>query len=62
MPTPEEKSLLRLAPGTPVIRLVRTARDPEGLPIEVADTINAADRYILKYPYPYKPINPDLPA
>jgi GntR family transcriptional regulator len=62
MPTPEEKSLLRLPPGTPVIRLIRTARDREGRPLEVADTINAADRYVLKYPYPYEPTDLDAPS
>jgi GntR family transcriptional regulator len=54
MPTPEERRLLQLAPGTPVLRMVRTARDAEGRPLEVADTVNAADRYVWLYPYPYK--------
>ncbi|HZV50553.1 MAG TPA: GntR family transcriptional regulator [Candidatus Dormibacteraeota bacterium] len=54
MPTPEERRLLQLPPGTPVLRMVRTARDADGRPLEVADTVNAADRYVWLYPYPYK--------
>jgi GntR family transcriptional regulator len=55
MPTPEERRLLGLPPGTPVIRLVRRALAAGGRVLEVADTVNAADRYILRYPYPYRP-------
>lgn len=52
MPTPEETRLLRLAPGIPVFRLVRTAYDLEGRAVEVCDTIMAADAYVLNYELP----------
>ena len=52
MPTPEEAHALRLASGTPVLHLVRTAFDRDGLPLEVCDTVMAADRYVLSYALP----------
>jgi GntR family transcriptional regulator len=52
MPTPEEGRALRLSPGVPVLHLVRTAVDRDGLPVEVCDTIMAADRYSLTYALP----------
>lgn len=52
MPTPEEARLLRLGPGVPVFQLVRTAYDTAGVPVEVCDTVMAADRYVLAYELP----------
>jgi GntR family transcriptional regulator len=52
MPTPEEARLLQLGPGVPVFRLVRTAYDIDGRPVEVCDTIMAADAYVLAYDLP----------
>ncbi len=52
MPTPEEARALRLAPGVPVLHLMRVAIDRDGLPVEVCDTIMAADRYSLSYVLP----------
>lgn len=52
MPSEEERRALRLVPGTPVITIVRTAYDHEGTPVEVCDTVLAADRYILSYELP----------
>jgi GntR family transcriptional regulator len=52
MPTPEEARALQLSPGVPVLHLVRTAVDRDGLPAEVCDTIMAADRYSLTYGLP----------
>jgi GntR family transcriptional regulator len=52
MPTPEETRVLRLAPGIPVFRLVRTAYDLEGRPVEVCDTLMATDAYVLNYELP----------
>jgi GntR family transcriptional regulator len=52
MPSPEESKALRLMPGVPVIGVVRTAYDAEGLPVEVCDTVMAADRYVLTYELP----------
>ncbi len=52
MPTPEETRALALPPGVPVFRLVRTAYDITGRPVEVCDTIMAADAYVLAYDLP----------
>lgn len=52
MPTPSEMRSLRLASGVPVFQLVRTAYDAEGRPVEVCDTVMAADRYVLAYELP----------
>jgi GntR family transcriptional regulator len=52
MPIDEERRALRLIPGTPVLTLVRTAYDAEGTPVEVCDTVLAADRYVLAYDLP----------
>jgi GntR family transcriptional regulator len=52
MPTPEEVRTLRLAPGIPVFRLVRTAYALDGRAVEVCDTIMAADAYVLNYELP----------
>jgi GntR family transcriptional regulator len=52
MPTPEEVRVLRLSPGTPVFRLVRTAYDLEGRAVEVCDTVMASDAYVLSYELP----------
>ena len=49
MPTPHEDGLLRLPPGVPVIRVIRTVYDTEGRPVEVQDTIAAADRHEFQY-------------
>lgn len=52
MPTPEEARSLRLAAGTPVFRLVRTAYAEDGRAVEVCDTVMAADRFLLSYELP----------
>jgi GntR family transcriptional regulator len=52
MPTPEEAAALNLPPAVPVIHLVRTAYDTEGRPVEVCDTVMAADAYVLSYELP----------
>jgi GntR family transcriptional regulator len=52
MPTPEEARALRLGPGVPVIVVVRTAIDTDDVPVEVCDTVMAADRYVLSYELP----------
>ncbi len=52
MPTPEEVRALRLAPGVPVLHLIRTAIDQAAVPVEVCDTVMAADRYVLTYALP----------
>ena len=49
MPTPYGDGLFGLPPGVPVIRVVRTVYDTEGRPVEVQDTIAAADRHEFQY-------------
>jgi GntR family transcriptional regulator len=52
MPSPDETHVLNLPPGVPVFRLVRTAYDITGRPVEVCDTIMATDAYQLSYELP----------
>jgi GntR family transcriptional regulator len=52
MPTPQEARLLNLSPGVPVFRLVRTAYAMDGRPVEVCDTVMAADAWLLSYELP----------
>lgn len=52
MPSPQEVRTLHLAPGVPVIHLIRTAYDTEGRAVEVCDTIMAADAFVLAYQLP----------
>jgi GntR family transcriptional regulator len=52
MPLPDEARALRLSAGMPVIRVVRTAFDEQGTPVEVNDMVLAADRYELTYVLP----------
>ena len=52
MPDPEEARSLQLAPGVPVINVVRTATDRDGTAVEVCDTVMAADAYMLSYELP----------
>jgi GntR family transcriptional regulator len=52
MPTPREAQALRLPAGVPVLHLVRTAFDHDTVPVEVCDTVMAADRYVLSYRLP----------
>ena len=45
MPAPEEMQVLRLAPGTPVVRLLHIDYDPEDRPLQVADDLYVGDRH-----------------
>jgi GntR family transcriptional regulator len=45
MPTPDEARQLRLPPGVPVFRILRTVYDSEGQPVEVQDSVAAGDRH-----------------
>lgn len=45
MPTPDEVRQLRLPPGVPVFRILRTIYDSEGHPVEVQDSVAAGDRH-----------------
>lgn len=49
MPTPIEARELRLPPGVPVVRALRTAYDDGGVPVEVLDSRIPMDRHVLRY-------------
>jgi GntR family transcriptional regulator len=49
MPVPEETEALHLAPGIPVIRVLRTVYDDADRPVEVQDSVMAADRHEFRY-------------
>jgi GntR family transcriptional regulator len=49
MPTPQEVEALRLAPGVPVVRVIRTVYDSRGNAVEVQETVAAADKHELRY-------------
>jgi GntR family transcriptional regulator len=52
MPTNDERRRLELPDGVPVLVVVRTAFDVNGLPVEVCDTVKAAPAYVLEYDFP----------
>lgn len=52
MPTSAEAAALALAPGVPVIHLVRVAYDVDDRPVEVCDTLMASDAFVLSYDFP----------
>lgn len=52
MPTDDEMRALRLAPGTPVLTLMRVAYDVDDEPVEVCDTVMSSDHYLLSYELP----------
>ncbi len=52
MPTQEEARALHLAPGSPVLVLVRVAYDTDAVPVEVCDTVMSAEQYTLAYELP----------
>lgn len=49
MPTHEEAVELRLPPGVAVVRVLRTVFDSNDLPVEVQDSVVAADRHEFRY-------------
>ncbi|SDU19622.1 GntR family transcriptional regulator [Jiangella alkaliphila] len=49
MPTAAEIAALTLPPGEPVVRVVRTIFDATDEPVEVQETIAAADRHEFRY-------------
>jgi GntR family transcriptional regulator len=52
MPQPDESQALALSGGVPIIHLIRTAFDIHGLPVEICDTVMAADSFVLSYELP----------
>jgi len=49
MPTPDEAAELKLPPGVPVVRVLRTVFDSDGRAVEVQDSVVAADRHAFRY-------------
>jgi GntR family transcriptional regulator len=49
MPTPGEARELALSQGVPIFRILRTVYDTEGRPLEVQDSVAAADRHNFRY-------------
>jgi GntR family transcriptional regulator len=49
MPTPQEVGVLGLASGVPVVRILRTVYDSQGVAVEVQETIAVADKHELRY-------------
>ncbi len=49
MPTPAEVEALALPPGVPVVRVLRTVYDADDIPVEVQETIAAADKHQFRY-------------
>jgi GntR family transcriptional regulator len=49
MPTPEEVRLLRLPPGVPVFRVLRTVYDSRNCPVEAQVTVASGDRHEFRY-------------
>jgi GntR family transcriptional regulator len=49
MPTHEEAVGLGLPPGVPVVRVLRTVFDSDDRPVEVQDSVVAADRHEFRY-------------
>jgi GntR family transcriptional regulator len=52
MPMPDEVKALNLPSGTPVMRVLRTAYDTDGMAVEVCDTVMTADLFVLSYELP----------
>lgn len=51
MPEPGEVSSLDLAPGTPVVEVIRIAYASDGQPVEVSEMIADASAYVFRYDF-----------
>ena len=51
MPEPGEVSALDLAPGTPVVEVIRTSFTSDGQPVEVSETVADASSYVFRYDF-----------
>ncbi|WP_096499092.1 GntR family transcriptional regulator [Mycobacteroides stephanolepidis] len=54
MPTPEERRVLDIGPGVPVLTVLRTAYDTNDVAVEVCDTVKVAPAYLLEYEFSAK--------
>ncbi|AIV36480.1 GntR family transcriptional regulator [Streptomyces sp. MPA0124] len=52
MPTPEEAAVLELLPGVPVLEVLHTSLDQDGVPFEVSRYVHRADQTGLLYELP----------
>ncbi|MEU9329497.1 GntR family transcriptional regulator [Streptomyces canus] len=52
MPTPEEAAILELLPGVPVLEVLHTSLDQDGIPFEVSRYVHRADQTGLLYELP----------
>jgi GntR family transcriptional regulator len=52
MPSPDEAERLDIAPGTPVVEIIRVAVDATGIPVEVTEMIADASAYVFRYEFP----------
>jgi GntR family transcriptional regulator len=52
MPTPEEAAVLELLPGVPVLEVLHTSLDQDGVPFEVSRYVHRADQTGLLYEMP----------
>lgn len=51
MPEPGEVTALGLAPGTPVVEIIRTAYASNGRPVEASEMITDASAYVFRYDF-----------
>jgi len=51
MPEPGEVSALGLAPGTPVVEVIRTAYASGGQPVEASEMVADAGAYVFRYDF-----------
>ena len=51
MPEPGEVAALDLAPGTPVVEVIRTAYASDGQPVEVSEMTADASAYVFRYDF-----------
>lgn len=51
MPTPDERRELQIGEGVPVLLVLRTAFDTDGIAVEVCDTVKVASAYLLQYDF-----------
>jgi GntR family transcriptional regulator len=51
MPQPGEADRLNIAPGTPVVEIIRIALDADGTPVEVNEMTADASAHIFRYEF-----------
>ncbi|MEN3225171.1 MULTISPECIES: GntR family transcriptional regulator [Mycolicibacterium] len=51
MPTPDERRVLNIGLGVPVLTVLRTAYDVNDVAVEVCDTVKVAPSYLLEYEF-----------